>query len=123
MISRSTKASRDLSARSLADGNSPASPPSNLASHSDHSEFGSLGAVALYPGGLGMTRPGSTVQIRADQISNNVNGPKTATEFFNTAAFTDAVGHFGSSRPGAIYGPGLQVWDMSLLRMFGLSND
>jgi hypothetical protein len=75
-----------------------------------------FGAVALYPGGLGMTRPGSTVQIRADQISNNINGPKTATEFFNTAAFTDAVGHFGSSRPGAIYGPGLQVWDMSLIK-------
>ncbi|MGC2398516.1 MAG: carboxypeptidase regulatory-like domain-containing protein [Acidobacteriaceae bacterium] len=70
----------------------------------------------LYPGGLGMTRPGSTVQIRADQISSNVGGPKTASQFFNTAAFTDAVGHFGSSRVGAIYGPGLQVWDISLIK-------
>jgi hypothetical protein len=70
----------------------------------------------LYPGGLGMTRSGSTVQIRADQISNHVSGPKTAAEYFNTAAFTDAVGHFGSSRPGAILGPGLQVWDMSLIK-------
>jgi hypothetical protein len=70
----------------------------------------------LYPGGLGMTRSGSTVQIRADQISNNVGGPKTAAEFFNTAAFTDAVGHFGSSRVGAILGPGLQVWDISLIK-------
>jgi hypothetical protein len=69
----------------------------------------------LYPGGLGMTRSGSTVQIRADQIGN-ASGPKTAAEFFNTAAFTDAVGHFGTSPVGAIYGPGLQVWDMSLIK-------
>ncbi|HXC44479.1 MAG TPA: carboxypeptidase regulatory-like domain-containing protein [Candidatus Dormibacteraeota bacterium] len=69
----------------------------------------------LYPGGLGMTRPGSTVQVRADQIGD-ANGPKTAAEFFNTAAFADAVGHFGTSRVGAIYGPGLQVWDMSLIK-------
>src|ERR1700722_15309824 len=69
----------------------------------------------LYPGGLGMTRSGSTVQIRADQIGN-ASGPKTAARFFNTAAFTDAVGHFGTSSVGAIYGPGLQVWDMSLIK-------
>jgi hypothetical protein len=71
----------------------------------------------LYPGGLGMTRSGSTVQVRADQIGS-ASGPKTAAEFFNPAAFTDAVGHFGSSRVGAIYGPGLQVWDMSLIKNF-----
>jgi hypothetical protein len=69
----------------------------------------------LYPGGLGMTRSGSTVQIRADQIGN-ASGPKTAARFFNTAAFTDAVGHFGTSPVGAIYGPGLQVWDISLIK-------
>jgi hypothetical protein len=69
----------------------------------------------LYPGGLGMTRSGSTVQVRADQIGN-ASGPKTAARFFNTAAFTDAVGHFGTSPVGAIYGPGLQVWDMSLIK-------
>jgi hypothetical protein len=69
----------------------------------------------LYPGGLGMTRPGSTVQVRADQIGN-AGGPKTAGEFFNPLAFADAVGHFGNSGVGAIYGPGLQVWDMSLIK-------
>ena len=62
----------------------------------------------LYPGGLGMTRSGSTVQIRADEVLGNVSGPKTAAKFFNTAAFADAVGHFGTSPVGAIYGPGLQ---------------
>jgi hypothetical protein len=68
-----------------------------------------------YPGGLGMTRPGETVFIRPDQVGDP-NGPKTAAEFFNTAAFAQAVGHFGSSRPGAILGPGIQVWDMSLIK-------
>ncbi len=67
------------------------------------------------PGGLGMTRPGETVFIRPDQIGDP-HGPKTAAEFFNTAAFAQAVGHFGSSRPGAILGPGIQVWDMSLIK-------
>jgi hypothetical protein len=74
-----------------------------------------FGASGLYPGGLGMTRPGSTVQIRADQIGP-ANGPRTAGEFFNPAAFADAVGHFGTSGVGAIYGPGLQVWDISLIK-------
>ena len=71
----------------------------------------------LYPGGLGMTRPGETVYIRPDQIGDP-HGPKTAAEFFNTAAFAEAVGHFGSSRPGAILGPGIQVWDMSLIKNY-----
>ncbi len=63
-----------------------------------------------------MTRPGSTVGVRADQVLANASGPKTAAQFFNTAAFADAVGHFGTSPVGAIYGPGLQVWDMSLIK-------
>ena len=67
------------------------------------------------PGGLGMNRSGSTVQIRADQIGD-ASGPKTATEFFNTSAFAQAVGHFGTSRAGAVLGPGLQVWDISLIK-------
>lgn len=73
--------------------------------------------LAGMPGGLGMQRPGETVYIRPDQIGDP-NGPKTAAEFFNTAAFAPAVGHFGSSRPGAILGPGIQVWDMSLIKNF-----
>jgi hypothetical protein len=26
------------------------------------------------------------------------------------------VGHFGTSRPGSTYGPGIQVWDVSLIK-------
>ena len=64
-----------------------------------------------------MNRSGNTVYRRADQIGD-ANGPKTAAEFFNPAAFAVAVGHFGSSRPGALLGPGIQVWDMSLIKNF-----
>ena len=64
-----------------------------------------------------MQSPGETVFIRPDQIGNP-KGPKTAAEFFNTSAFAPAVGHFGSSRPGAVLGPGLQVWDLSLIKNF-----
>jgi hypothetical protein len=70
-----------------------------------------------FPNGLGMLSPGDTVQRRADQIGDP-NGPKSAAEFFNTAAFSAAAGHFGTSRPGAILGPGIQVWDMSLIKNF-----
>jgi hypothetical protein len=68
----------------------------------------------LYPGGVGLNR-GSTAQITVDQIGN-ASGPKSAAEFFNTAAFTTAVGHFGSERPGSVLGPGYQIWDMSLMK-------
>lgn len=67
----------------------------------------------LYPGGLGMGS--STIAIRPDQIGSS-GGPKSVLQFFNTAAFTDAIGHFGSARPGAVRGPGFQIWDMSLLK-------
>lgn len=69
---------------------------------------------ATYPGGVGLNR-GSTAQIRTDVVGD-VNGPKTAGEFFNTAAFSEAVGHFGDERPGALLGPGFQVWDLSLIK-------
>src|SRR5215469_14683242 len=64
--------------------------------------------------GLNMAR-GATAQIRADLIGDP-NGPKTAAEFFNTAAFQPAVGHFGTERPGTVLGPGFQLWDISLIK-------
>jgi hypothetical protein len=76
--------------------------------------------MAGYPGGMGMTRAGNTVYIRPDQISSDVGGPKSILEYFNTSAFTDAIGHFGSSRPGAVLGPGYQIWDTSLFKNISL---
>lgn len=66
--------------------------------------------------GLNMAR-GATAQIRTDLIGNP-HGPKTAAEFFNTAAFAPAVGHFGSEQPGTVLGPGFQLWDISLIKNF-----
>lgn len=48
--------------------------------------------------------------------SGNPSGPKTVSEWFNTAAFSQSVGTFGNSRPGAILGPGFQRWDTSLFK-------
>jgi hypothetical protein len=67
----------------------------------------------LYPGGLGMT--GSTVYLFANQ-SGSASGSKNVNKFFNTAAFSDAVGNFGNSAPGAVLGPGFQRWDTSLFK-------
>ena len=72
-------------------------------------------ALAGMPGGIGTTRPGDTVYIRPDQIGDP-NGSKGALSWFNTAAFSDAVGHFGSARPGALLGPGYQIWDTSVMK-------
>jgi len=64
--------------------------------------------------GLNLAR-GSTAQIRTDLVGDP-HGPKTAAEFFNTAAFVTAVGHFGTERPGTVLGPGFQLWDISLIK-------
>jgi hypothetical protein len=73
-------------------------------------------STSLYPGGLGLTRGSSaTAQIRPDVVGD-VHGPKSAAEFFNTAAFATAVGHFGNERPGSVLGPGFQLWDMALIK-------
>ncbi len=64
--------------------------------------------------GLNMAR-GATAQLRADLVGNP-HGPKTAAEFFNTAAFVPAVGHFGTEQPGTVLGPGFQLWDISLVK-------
>jgi Carboxypeptidase regulatory-like domain/TonB-dependent Receptor Plug Domain len=64
--------------------------------------------------GLNLAR-GATAQIRTDLIGDP-HGPKTAAEFFNTAAFVTAVGHFGTERPGTVLGPGFQLWDISLIK-------
>jgi hypothetical protein len=65
----------------------------------------------LYPGGLGTSSP------RPNQ-SGSSKGPKTVGEFFNIAAFSDAVGQFGTAAPGSVLGPGYQRWDTSLFKNF-----
>lgn len=64
--------------------------------------------------GLNLAR-GATAQIRTDLIGDP-KGPKSAAEFFNTAAFVEAAGHFGTERSGTVLGPGFQLWDISLIK-------
>ena len=52
--------------------------------------------------------------------SGSASGPKTVNEYFNTAAFSQSVGTFGNSRPGAVLGPGFQRWDTSLFKTIHL---
>ena len=70
--------------------------------------------VANDKSGLNLAR-GATAQLRTDLIGDP-HGPKTAAEFFNIAAFTTAVGHFGTERAGTVLGPGFQLWDISLIK-------
>jgi hypothetical protein len=63
--------------------------------------------------GLGFLQGDAT--NRANQ-SGSSSGPKTPGEFFNTDAFSQSVGAFGTSQPGAVMGPGFQRWDTSLFK-------
>jgi Carboxypeptidase regulatory-like domain/TonB-dependent Receptor Plug Domain len=74
---------------------------------------GTTTSCPLYPGGLGIGP--STIAPRPNQIGSS-KGPKTVGEFFNTAAFSNAVGQFGTAAPGSVLGPGYQRWDTSLFK-------
>jgi hypothetical protein len=49
-------------------------------------------------------------------LIGNPNGPKTAQQWFNTAAFTDSTGHFGTAGRGILLGPGRNDWDFGLFK-------
>jgi len=61
------------------------------------------------------------IQIRTNQVQGSTGGPKTTAEFFNTAAFQQASGAFGNERPGAVLGPGYQLWDISPIKNFNFT--
>ena len=78
-------------------------------------DFGS--APGTYPGGIGIDV--APIAPRADLVAGQTtNGPKTVGEWFNTSAFTNAIGHFGSSGTGILLGPHQQNWDLSALKNF-----
>ena len=56
-----------------------------------------------------------TPRIPANQ-SGSPSGPKTAAEFSTRRRFHSRSGTFGDSRPGALLGPGFQLWDTSLFK-------
>ena len=74
-------------------------------------------APGTYPGGIGIDP--SPIAPRADLVpGQSTDGPKTVAQWFNTAAFTNAIGHFGTAGRGIILGPHLQNWDMAGIRNF-----
>jgi hypothetical protein len=75
----------------------------------------------LYPDGIGIDDD-AFVAPRPDRVSGqSVNGPKTAQQWFNTAAWTDAIGHFGNSGRGVVTGPGFNNWDLSAIKNIQIS--
>jgi Carboxypeptidase regulatory-like domain/TonB-dependent Receptor Plug Domain len=65
---------------------------------------------------LSIAKPG--LATRPDSVGA-VPGPKTVTEWFNTAAFAaPAAGYFGNAAPGSIQGPGPVDFDMALYKDF-----
>ncbi len=68
-----------------------------------------------YPGGIGIDP--SSISPRPDFVAGtSLSGPGTVQQYFNTAALTEAVGHFGNAARGVLLGPGLQNWDISGIR-------
>jgi hypothetical protein len=66
----------------------------------------------------GAPNNGSVATPRPNQVGDPNNGPKTADQFFNTAAFArvSVGGASGNERRGTVNGPGLWRYDMALLK-------
>jgi len=77
------------------------------------------------PAGLGLRNPSSTAGARPDDLIGDANSaPHTRTQWFNTAAFAQVpAGEFraGNSPRGVVRGPGFQRWDLSLAKIFALT--
>jgi Carboxypeptidase regulatory-like domain/TonB-dependent Receptor Plug Domain len=68
-----------------------------------------------FPDGLGIDP--SVISPRPDHVSGqSVNGPKTAQQWFNKAAWSVAKGHFGNSGRGVVIGPGFNNWDLAAIK-------
>jgi len=78
------------------------------------------GGSSRDPAGLGLLDGNSFAGRRPNEISNpNSGAPHTFLKWFNTAAFVNvpnAAGPPGNARRGAVRGPGLQRWDISLFK-------
>jgi hypothetical protein len=72
---------------------------------------------ALTPG-LATSNPG--LATLPDRLAgSSITGPKTAAQWFNTAAFSNpAPGYFGDAALGSITGPGVVNFDMAFYKDF-----
>lgn len=74
----------------------------------------------VFPGGIGIDP--SVVTPRPDRMAGApMAGPGTVAEWFDTGSFKDAIGHFGTSGRGVFTGPGLNNWDIALMKNFKIS--
>jgi hypothetical protein len=72
------------------------------------------GCVAgTYPGGLNMDV--ADIAPRPDQVAP-LHLVKKQAQWFSTASFVDALGHFGNSSSGNLLGPGVELWDLSAIK-------
>ncbi len=78
------------------------------------------GGAGTFPGGIGIDP--SSASPRPDLVTGaSLSGPGTVAQYFNTAAFADAIGHFGTAGRGVLLSPGLQNWDISGIRNFKIT--
>jgi hypothetical protein len=82
-----------------------------------------LSGFLTFQSGLAMSPGISTgkqgLATRPDATGQSVDGPKTITQWFNTAAFAaPAAGFYGNSGVGVLRGPGFAIWDASLSKQF-----
>jgi hypothetical protein len=67
--------------------------------------------------GLSVSHQG--IATYPNRVANDVSGPKTRLEWFNTGAFgAPAAGYFGNAAPGSIRGPGVIGFDTGLYKDF-----
>lgn len=108
----------EVSGITLAETGLPLTPfQTNDPFNSSDFAAGQCVSPACGPGGIGIDQR-QLVQPRPMQVTNPNNGPQTVGEWFNTGAFTPAVGTFGTAAPGVITGPGWFNWDIAALKNF-----
>lgn len=72
-----------------------------------------------FPGGIGIDQ--SPVIAPRPDLTGAILLPHTVTEWVSPAAFTPAVGHFGTAGRGLFLGPGLNEWDFGLFKNIKLT--
>ncbi|HEY4358600.1 MAG TPA: TonB-dependent receptor [Acidobacteriaceae bacterium] len=76
------------------------------------------------PAGQGILAAGSDAQERLDMIDKPNGGPKTLSQYFNTAAFAQVPSgqpRPGNEKPNSVLGPGYGVWNAVLSRNIKIS--
>jgi hypothetical protein len=65
--------------------------------------------------GLGIGSPDSHIAARPNQVAA-VNMTRKPGQWFTQSSFAPAVGHFGNTGSGSLLGPGMQKWDLALVK-------